>query len=105
MKHCHRYEFGKVKETICDLLLFGEISKVCQKSPPNKIDIPPNNLLSHSSISLNERSKHSKQRLSIIEASSHMTIVVCSKRVANKLFFLMSHVDLSYMSIGMLNLE
>jgi len=88
----------------------GITGKICLKSPPHKIDFPPNGLSLGKSLpfvrtSRSERSNASKQHRLFIGASSYTIREVISRSRARSVFFLISHDEVSETVRGILNLE
>lgn len=95
---------------ICVLVPFSITGRIWRMWPPSTITLAPNGLfLKHSwcllIISLSDRSKASKHRLSVISASSHRISDVSIIKSANWDPRLMSYIEVSSISNHILNLE
>ena len=109
-QNSQRYELLMQAWTVSCLSPFRITGKICLKSPPSTVVIPPNGFKEHSSlivfiISRRDLSTASKQFLFAIGASSQIIKDVCIINSASCVPFFIAHVVSSVGFRGMLNLE
>ena len=107
---CHDLEFVIDALTMEDHEPLRKTGKICLKSPPRTIGLPPNGRIVFAGL-CSERmsrivvSKASKQRRCVIGASSQIISDVTCKSSASIVPLFTLHVLASVMSNGILNLE